>query len=101
MRDRRSELRHSTNLAAEVSWTEANNSQTVPGIIRNISRSGAQIQVERPIRLRTSLRIRAHEQSIEAKVITCIRFGADYLIGVEVGPEFEGVLRREQLSYAG
>jgi len=98
MRDRRFEPRHSADQLAELCWGASGDVAVCSGMIRNVSRSGAQIRLTRPVRVGTTIQIKKQDRDVRAKVVACTRAGPEYVLGVEFYPEFEGVLRSKPLS---
>jgi len=98
-RERRFEPRHSANEPVEISWLDQNGAvETARGLLRDLSRSGARIQVDRAIRVGTALQITVREYKLSARVLYCVRTPSDFLLGVELDPDSQGVVRTRQLS---
>jgi hypothetical protein len=95
MRDRRFELRHVTNQPVELRWTGADGSdQGCAGTMRDFSRSGARIELDRPVPVQTAVQVALGEQKLGTRIASCVRAKAAYLVGVEFDPEFQGVIKK-------
>ncbi|HWZ30686.1 MAG TPA: PilZ domain-containing protein [Bryobacteraceae bacterium] len=94
MRDRRFEPRHPTYENIEIGWAgDAGVDQKCPGVLRDLSRSGARIQLDRPIRLQTPLRIGIRDMELRGRVASCVLVESTYMVGVEFDPEFQGKIK--------
>lgn len=93
MRDRRFEPRHVTHQPVELRWTEANGASPVcAGVLRDLSRSGARIESERPLRLQTAVRITLRDREASAQVRSCTRTENGFMLGLELDADCQGLL---------
>jgi hypothetical protein len=100
MRDRRFESRHAVSEAVELHWMEAAANAHCTGQLCDLSISGARIQVERPIRVQTPIRFTLQERELRGKVRNCSRHQAEYMLGIEFDPEYQGIVKARSLGSA-
>lgn len=93
VRDRRYEPRQTVYEPVEVGWAEAAG-QVFPGVVRDVSRSGARIELDRPIRLETLVQITLRDQTVTARVSSCARSRNGFLLGLELDAAGRGLLTR-------
>ena len=94
MQDRRLERRDDASEPVEVSWTsDTEVEQTCAGTLRDVSKSGARIRLDRPIRLKTAVKITVRDKEIRARVLSCVRVQSEFRVGVEFDPESQGALK--------
>ena len=92
MGDRRFEKRHAASEPVEIVWPaegESNTHQAV-GTLRDVSRSGARLYLEKPVPLNTSLRATIRGVALTATVRSCTRKAPFFVIGIEFDPQFQG-----------
>lgn len=97
-RERRFEPRHTANEPVEISWPENGSLQTGPALLRDLSRSGARLHVDHALRVGTPIGIRVREHQLSARVLYCVRSQTEFLLGVELDAESQGVVTAKQLS---
>jgi len=66
--------------------------QECPGFLRELSRSGARVESERPIGVQTPVQITVRNQKITAHVTFCTRTPAGFMLGLEVDSASQGLL---------
>ncbi len=94
MRDRRFEPRQESSVPVEVHWTDAAGpEQMCAGILRDFSRTGARIQIARPVRLQTFVRVIVRNTELKGRVHYCVRSLAGYMLGLQFEPESQGILK--------
>jgi hypothetical protein len=99
MRDRRYDLRRKANESVEIHWPEPGGPEiAATGVLKDISRTGARIQMERPIRVQTAIRMAFRDLSLNARVTSCVRVQSTYLLGVEFDTEFQGLSKSPNAS---
>lgn len=90
MRDRRFEPRYGTNEPVELSWS----GDAVGGVLRDFSRSGARIDVDRPIPVGTTAQMTIRGEQLRVEVRSCEQSPSGYTAGVEFEPDSQGKLKR-------
>jgi hypothetical protein len=99
MRDRRFEPRHPTNEQVGVSWRdETGVDQACTGILMDVSRSGARVRLERPVRAKAAVRVVIRDKELSGSVKSCVRARAGFLLGLEFDPEFQGIVTARSLG---
>ena len=95
MQDRRAETRMLCADMVDIQWKDTNG-RTRHGIanLEDISLSGACVQVDRPIPLHTTLRIRYPQGELQGRVCYCVHREIGYYLGVEFDPGFRWSLRQ-------
>jgi len=69
---------------------------TATGKLRDLSRSGARLSLDRPIRVETPVRVALGGVPVTGRVSSCSKQETGYTLGVVFDPEFEGVLKRKK-----
>ena len=92
MHDRRFEPRHSAHEVVELRWEASGSTHECPGFLRNLSRSGARVESERPIGVHTPVQITVRNQKITAHVTFCTQTPTGFLVGVEMDSASRGLL---------
>jgi hypothetical protein len=96
MNDRRYEPRRDSREPIELHWADgAGPEETCTGLLRDVSRSGAGIQLARPVRLQTLVRLTVRNTELKARVKSCIRAGSKFVLGLQFEPEFQGILQEK------
>jgi hypothetical protein len=91
MRDRRDEPRHAARERVELSWNDAAGAeQSMSGMLRDVSRSGASLRLDRPIPINVKVRVTIRGNALIGTVKSCVRIGPQCQAGVEFDPEFHG-----------
>lgn len=91
--DRRIEGRYAANEEVELIVPGASGRETRGGTLRDLSRSGARVRMERAIPINTAIRIKIRDRELNARVRSCARMPGGYAVGIEFENEFEGPLR--------
>jgi hypothetical protein len=92
--DRRDQTRRDVNVPVELRWHDAAGAdQHCAGKMRDVSRSGAQFQMARPIPLGATVELAAGEHQLSARVRFCVRAGSAFLIGVQFQTESDSALK--------
>jgi hypothetical protein len=86
MLDRRVGLRMLCADVVEIHWKENRRNRRCNANLEDISLSGACLQVERPVPLLTTVRIRHGQGELTGKVKYCISRDIGYFLGVELAP---------------
>ena len=96
MLDRRAELRLLCGDIVEIEWTDKSG-RTHHGAasLEDISRSGLGLQVDHPVALLTTVRIRHEQGELMGRVKSCVLRHSSYLLGVE----FEQGFRWSPVSF--
>ena len=90
MQDRRAEPRMLCADVVRIHWTdERGRPRTAQALLEDICRFGACLQLEHPLPLFASLRIRHPKMSFEGTVRYCIYREIGYFAGVEFAPDSE------------
>jgi hypothetical protein len=84
MPDRRFEPRHSAHEVVELRWESNGAAHECPGFLRDLSRSGARIESERSVPVRTTVRVTIRNQEIAARVRFCTRRPTGFMLGLEL-----------------
>ena len=86
--NRRDEPRFAADEIAELRWQDgAGAEQRCSGKMLDLSRSGARLRLDRPIRLGTIAELTVRGRQLPAQVKFCARAGAEYIAGVEFRSE--------------
>jgi hypothetical protein len=94
MGDRRFELRFPVSELVKVSWIDTRGAaHECAGTLRDLSPSGASIQLERPLRLLSFVDITARNKKLKARVRSCGRSRIGHNVGVEFDSESQGILK--------
>lgn len=89
--NRRDEPRFAADEIAELRWHDAAGAeQRCSGKMLDLSRSGARLRLDRPIRLGTPAELTVRGRQLPAQVRYCARAGAEYIVGIEFRPESQG-----------
>jgi hypothetical protein len=98
MRDRRFEPRHVVTETVELHWTEPTANLQCTGQLCDLSISGARVQIQRPIQVLTPITVTVRERDLRGKVRNCSRHQAEYMLGIEFDPEYQGVVKARSLG---
>jgi hypothetical protein len=86
MQDRRSEIRMMCADVIEASWRDRQGRRRrSTALLEDISRSGACLQLERPVPLGAMLALRCHSRELVGVVRYCVFREIGYFVGVEFG----------------
>jgi hypothetical protein len=84
MNDRRLDLRVPVADTVKLSWTDhTGQEQHGPADLADISRSGAALRVQHPVRLGTLLSFEYQDQKFAGKVRNCTSRDSAYILGIE------------------
>jgi hypothetical protein len=76
MKDRRFEPRRAARERVDLSWSDqVGADQTLNAILRDVSRSGASIRADQPVRINTHMRVAIRGTVVNATVKSCVRVG--------------------------
>jgi hypothetical protein len=92
MRDRRFEPRFSAAQQVRLSWPDG----AASGTLLDLSRSGARVGLDQPVRINTAVRLTLDQTEASAQVRSCVKESTGYVLGVEFDPECQGVLKRKR-----
>ena len=92
MRDRRFEPRQPSADHIELSWADGSAS----GKLTDLSRSGARLALDCPIRVGTPVRVMVGGVLVTGRVASCLKPVEGYSLGIEFDPEFQSVLKRKK-----
>jgi hypothetical protein len=93
MKDRRFEPRRAARERVELSWTDQKSAdQALSGILRDVSKSGASVRTDHPVRINTKMRLAIRGTVVTATVKSCVRVGPQCQLGLEFDPEFHGAV---------
>jgi hypothetical protein len=87
MGDRRFAMRLPRADQVDLCWQDqAGQIQQTIAELADISRSGASVRSERPLRIGSALSLKYQDQDFPCTVRHCVRRGAGYLLGIEFTP---------------
>jgi hypothetical protein len=84
MNDRRFDLRVHLEVPVSLSWTDPTG-QTLqgPAHLTDVSRSGASVRAQQPVKVGSSLSFGYQDQAFAGKVTHCVSDPSGYLLGIE------------------
>ena len=84
MNDRRFDVRVPVADTVSLSWTDhAGQKQHVPADLADISRSGASVRSQHPVKVGTTVSLGYQDQNFAGKVRSCVSGSAGYVLGIE------------------
>ena len=84
MNDRRFDVRVPVADTVLLSWTDqTGQEQHVPADMADISRSGASVRSQHPVKVGTTLSLVYQDQELAGKVRSCVSGPTGYLVGIE------------------
>lgn len=94
MGDRRFEPRFDADEPAELQWTDTEGvAQISRGVLQEFSFSGMRLLMDRPGQLQAATRILVRDLTMNGRIRWCRRYGTEFKVGVELDPEWQGVLK--------
>jgi len=88
--DQRQDQRHQLSQAAIVS-VPGTASQALQGQIRNVSKSGTQLQLDQPLGIGSLLRIEYDDNLLLGEVVYCQREQNDWIVGMRIEHVLSGL----------
>jgi|SRR5665213_948107 len=84
MNDRRFDVRVPVADTVSLSWTDhAGHKQHIPADLADISRSGASVRSQHPVKVGNTLSLGYQDQKFAGKVTHCVSGAAGYVLGIE------------------
>ena len=84
MNDRRFDVRVPVADTVLLSWTDqTGQEQHIPADMADISRSGASVRVQHPVKIGSILSLGYQDQELVGKVRSCVSGPTGYLVGIE------------------
>ena len=86
MRDRRFDYRQALGETVHLEWVDAAGPLNASGELRDISASGAQVRLGRPIRMKTLVEFKTELRTLRGTVRYCTPSESGYLVGIRFEP---------------